>query len=213
MEYRVSESDNLMKRDDFISTSSHNLYEICIQGDMHPAKKRFELFRHAHASILNIAFRDIDRNAEARLTYGIYATLRQNEPLSREDGIEELPETGLWIYGERWSVEMMPARWRNSGHVNSISLGVQINSSLPAGEQFEVAWHEMYHHMCLAVGISEKESDCIAAAHLMCNFLSDNDMTWMYVDLTDVSYTPPPYEGCCPKPILKRQVLVTDMDD
>jgi hypothetical protein len=207
MEFTVQETDRLNKAsNEIISTSSGNLYEIIIQADMHPAKRRAELFRHVHNNLTGIGFRDLTGPGDSALAHAVYEVLRSNEALSREEGVLELADIGLWVYGERWSIELMPAHWRNSGHMNSVELGIQINSSLPEGEQWETMWHEMYHTLCMYLGIKDTESDSTAMAHLLCNFLADNDMSWMYVDLTEVSRVLVAHEGCRPKKTLERRL-------
>ena len=208
MEYTVIETDRLNKAsNEVISTSSGNLYEIMIQADMHPAKRRSELFRHIHNNLTGIGFPGLTNPGDSALAHSVHAVLRVNEPLSREDGVPELVESGVWIFGEVWGVEMLPAHWRNSGHMNSAELNIQINSALPEGEKWETIWHEIYHTICMFLGIADKESDATTMAHLMCNFLSDNDPAWMYVDLSEVRGTAPPAGGCSPKRTLERRFV------
>lgn len=207
MEYTVIETDKLNKAsNEIISTSSGNLYEIMIQADMHPAKRRCELFRHVHNNLTGIGFPDLTGSGDSALAHAVYQLLRNNEAVSREEGVLELVDTGLWIYGERWSIEMMPAHWRNSGHMNSVELSVQLNSRLPDGEKWETEWHEIFHILCMFLGIKDSEGECTAMAHLLCNFLADNELSWLYVDLTEARQSLVPHEGCRPRKTLERRL-------
>lgn len=180
--FTVELKSDMIKTRDFVSECNLNTNEYLLQEGMHPAKLRHELFYLIHGTLSNLGMPHLERPGPGVLANIAYMILRENQSLSSVDLFEAFVGNGFWAFHERWRVIVAETHWHNNASVDSQSRIIRINGVLPPDERWEAAWHEVYHKIFNWSNLKDSEDHATLMAHLMCNFLDMNDVSWIYFE-------------------------------
>lgn len=181
LEYTVEEVKDMVAGTGSVSVSFAMLNKIQIQAGMAFARQRMSLFVGCHLGMLDLGIPDLEKKDGLRLSHHLYAILRENPLLVDVKNFETA--ASVKILGDFWAIKSRPGTWHQSGEVESTEMVISINESLPLRERWQTMWHEVYHRAFYYSGFEdEPDSYATIMSHLLCNFMSQNDLAWMWYD-------------------------------